>query len=717
MKKIVLVLVALAFGNPGFSQQAGLPDNTFNGNGRVISSINVGPDVARGVVLLPSGDFLVAGGTNSAITGNDFFCAKFNSTGQPDLTFGQSGVITTDVQLGSDDYAYSIAAEASGKFYIAGYSNDGTVKKAAIIRYLANGTIDSAFGVNGRSLTTFINGNSDEIKKIKVHALSGKLIVCGTSQVNTNISRPIVARFLSDGNLDTSFNHTGIRNVALTTADQSKLFGAEDVTVEPSGRITVIGWRDDTGFIRDKEFWAGRLTSNGNFDNTFSTDGVGTYEGAAISGTSYYDNAGYSMYLDPSGNVLIAGLQGYQNSLNIERRAFSVIKVDNTGTLANWGFQSIFDESEHNVFNVIRPDNNGNFVMAGAVTDYNNSYTDIGIERINATPDLDPTFGPSGSGAIREYFGNLNQVAAYDMVIQNDNKVVLVGQADNNFFIARYTGIAIPQLDSFHLIAPTNDTTILDNSQIDFSWSIAPGATKYLFVIDTSTAFGSYADSTFTQYTDHPEYALPLGQTWYWKVKAFNGNTSGAWKGPWRFNTFTIPAITLVSPANGAINVPTVNTYFSWNGSSYLDGYEIQVDSFPGFSSPITYSQTNTSVTSPYILPYNKTFYWHVRGFKTSTGNIGPWSQTYSFRTGFAAGLETVTGGEIHLRPLTADQFLVEGIPSGKIEKPRCYDAEGREVFVSTDGNILDVTTLSSGTYLFTLKINDRTIQQRFIKR
>ena len=55
---------------------------------------------------------------------------------------------------------------------LAGFSDDGSNKNAAI-RITTSGTLDTTFGTSGKVYTEFISGRADEIKVIKVHALTG----------------------------------------------------------------------------------------------------------------------------------------------------------------------------------------------------------------------------------------------------------------------------------------------------------------------------------------------------------------------------------------------------------------------------------------------------------------------------------------------------------------------------------------------------------------
>lgn len=89
------------------AQPAGSLDPSFGNNGKVITSITAGQDHAYGIVVQSDGKIIAAGHSTSTITGKDFAMVRYNADGTLDNTFGINGVVTTDLQLGSDDVAYS----------------------------------------------------------------------------------------------------------------------------------------------------------------------------------------------------------------------------------------------------------------------------------------------------------------------------------------------------------------------------------------------------------------------------------------------------------------------------------------------------------------------------------------------------------------------------------------------------------------------------------
>lgn len=73
-----------------------------------------------------------------------------------DPTFGESGRITTDLQ-GSNDHGGAAILQPDGKILVAGSSSTGMEDDFALARYLSDGSLDTSFGVSGKLTTDISN--------------------------------------------------------------------------------------------------------------------------------------------------------------------------------------------------------------------------------------------------------------------------------------------------------------------------------------------------------------------------------------------------------------------------------------------------------------------------------------------------------------------------------------------------------------------------------
>ena len=201
------------------------------------------------------------------------------------------------------------------------------IKMLAIVRLKPNGDFDSTFGNNGVVLTDFENSQADEITVVKIHHLTGKIVAGGATQLSTNKSKPAVARYFSNGEIDTTFNTNGIKLLWITSLDYQYLFAVEDLEVQSNGKISAVGWRDFPTMMASSDYWACRINNDGTMDNTFSTDGVNVYNGS-FNG----NDRALSMILNSNNEIIVAG-GGCVGSIYTDFTMFKINQDGSTGSL------------------------------------------------------------------------------------------------------------------------------------------------------------------------------------------------------------------------------------------------------------------------------------------------------------------------------------------------------------------------------------------------
>jgi uncharacterized delta-60 repeat protein len=148
--------------------------------------------------------------------------------------------------------------------------------------------LDLAFGDDGRAAYT---PGAAYGRRLAIDA--NRLLVAGLLRDSENRKRLGVWRFLSGGQLDTSFGTGG-----LFTYDVAEASAGIGITVDAVNRAIVSGWvADDQGRT---DLVLLRLTTLGTLDTSFGTAGVATLDAGG-------DEIGSSVALDGLGNVVVAG--------------------------------------------------------------------------------------------------------------------------------------------------------------------------------------------------------------------------------------------------------------------------------------------------------------------------------------------------------------------------------------------------------------------------
>jgi uncharacterized delta-60 repeat protein len=243
---------------------AGDLDPTFGAGGKVTTDFAVGfSDLASAVVLQSDGKIVTAGGA-----GVDFGLARYNADGTLDTTFGVGGKVTTNF-LGFDT-AFALGQQSDRKLVAAGVANQGSGNaNFALARYNADGSLDPGFGAGGKVITDFA-GRDDFVFAI-VPQPDGKIVVAGYTGFDVPPPFGIsfnfaLARYNEDGSLDASFG-TGGKVATDFNSDSDR---ASAVLLQADGRLVAGGTSSNGGF---PDFALARYNTDGTLDTTFGTGG------------------------------------------------------------------------------------------------------------------------------------------------------------------------------------------------------------------------------------------------------------------------------------------------------------------------------------------------------------------------------------------------------------------------------------------------------------
>jgi uncharacterized delta-60 repeat protein len=277
----------------------GTLDDTFSNNGKLHTNIS-SVDLGNALALQPDGKFVVAG-----FSTNDFLVVRFLPDGSLDPSFNGKGWVTTD--FGAFEEALALGLQLDGKIVVAGVTNK-VQAHFALARYLPDGTLDPTFGDDGTVITDL--GSESVIEALALQP-DGKIVVVG--QVGGDFG---VARYLSHGMLDTSFNGNG-----LATTNFGGIDRATAVALQPDGRIVVAG-STGTPFAA-----LARYLPNGLPDLNFGDAGKVFIDFGGDRG-----NSAGGLALQPDGKIVVAGTASTITNMQFNSH-FALARFLRNGTL------------------------------------------------------------------------------------------------------------------------------------------------------------------------------------------------------------------------------------------------------------------------------------------------------------------------------------------------------------------------------------------------
>ncbi len=209
----------------------GTLDATFGTGGIVTTTSGRGGAYA---LRLDESDRPVVAATTSSVGGR-FFVARYTTAGALDPTFGSGGVATAAIGTSAD--AYALGIQDDGKIVAAGRARPGRASNfdVAAARFNADGTLDPTFGTSGTTTTSF-SAFDDEARALVIQG-DGKLVVAGSAAGDPSADF-VVARFGTDGSLDTTFDGDGKVRTFIREGDDR----AYALAVQADGRLVAAGY-------------------------------------------------------------------------------------------------------------------------------------------------------------------------------------------------------------------------------------------------------------------------------------------------------------------------------------------------------------------------------------------------------------------------------------------------------------------------------------------
>jgi uncharacterized delta-60 repeat protein len=376
----------------------GVLDATFSGDG--IQKTRLGPSEGEGGhapwVASQSDGKVIIGCTPNVVGGNGAGrgIIRYLSNGELDTTFDGDGThLTTGYGYGS---VITGALQSDGKSLIStnGWNYQG------VQRHLSNGSFDTSFDGDGIATSTMFYKLNDLTTQS-----DGKIIAAG---MFTNTWNKFgVARFLTNGSLDTTFSNDGQALINTLAGYYVEGHGASSAALQSDGKIVLAGGVNTSDFT---SFVVARFLTNGELDTSFTADGVETYS----SNISYWYSSQPKLRLQPDGKMVVAAGPPRWTATD----GFKTIRLLSNGEL-DIGYESA---------DRVAVQSDLKTVLAGS---YDGSLV---VTRHLLNGVLDTTF--EGDGKI---FTPLLASSYEDgLALQGDGKIIVAGENSSDFGVHRY---------------------------------------------------------------------------------------------------------------------------------------------------------------------------------------------------------------------------------------------------------------------------------------
>jgi len=335
--------------------------------------------------------------------GDNAITVRYNENGTLDTSFNGSGTIITT--LGTKTAAHGIALQPlDQKIIIVGYTTINNIDNTFIARYNTDGSLDTSFNFTGYITTTF--GLQSQLFGIALQP-NGNIVVTGSTIIN-GFTNALIARYTSAGILDTSFNTTGY----VTTLIGDVFTKSRTIKIQLDGKIIIAG---QSQVDNNQGIILLRYTTDGTLDTTFNNSG--TTPGTASPFSSYLSSEAYDLAIHADQRIVVVGKTN-QTQIGLENQSYTIARFNTDGTL-----DTTFNSTGYSLSNIglqangVVIENDQKIVVCGF--NYTTIYTLV-VNRYNENGTVDPTFNFTEQINTENTIGN-------GIDIQLDGKIIVTG--------------------------------------------------------------------------------------------------------------------------------------------------------------------------------------------------------------------------------------------------------------------------------------------------
>lgn len=226
---VVAGTVDTAAGDTDFAALRLLPDGTRDATFNLTGKVSFGfdfpgsthKDIATSMAIDSAGRIVLGGIADHGAAptqSNDFALARLLPNGQLDPDFDADGRATIAFNLGAsgEDQMTALTIQADGRIVTAGTVDTSSGQPnldMAVARVLPNGSLDTGFGIGGKTLVPFdLVANGADVTRAVAQQADGKLLLGGYAVGESSplpVLLAVMVRLNPDGGLDEEFGNFG----------------------------------------------------------------------------------------------------------------------------------------------------------------------------------------------------------------------------------------------------------------------------------------------------------------------------------------------------------------------------------------------------------------------------------------------------------------------------------------------------------------------------
>lgn len=308
----------------------------------------------------------------------------------------------------------------------------------------------------------------------------------------------------------------------------------------------------------------------------------------------------------------------------------------------------------------------------------------------------------------------------------------VVTSLDRNFNESTMSSILQVDAPPVPVLAFPNNNAVNIEDTVILKWNYPQLASSYKLQIATDPAFASgiFLNESGLADTFKVITGLEGQKQYYWRVSSTNAGGTSSYSNAFSFTTGFPVTPLLAYPLNNTGYIP-VDTILYWNSSPTAVTYDLMLARGADFAANTIVadvSQLADTIFTVNGLQANTFHFWKVRAHNTF--GISNWSEVWRFKT---VNPLSVDGESLMPQQYALDQNYPNpfnpatnfrfSIPQAGFTTLRIYNLLGQQVAVVIDEYMspgsydvrFDASGLSSGIYLYTIRVNDFSASKKMI--